>query len=131
MNSRFKFRVWDDTHKQYLLASDAIIDGRTGKIFHDPIFAIEYSIEQCTGLKDKNGKLIFEGDVLQCINTQLIVCFKPAIASFVFIRDYDIEFSGTLEKAIEMRGGMSTDAAKYICSRYEIIGNIHDMEKDK
>jgi uncharacterized phage protein (TIGR01671 family) len=63
-NDRFKFRIWDDTHKHYLPKSDVIIDGRTGSKSHGSLFSVVYNIEQCTGLKDKNGRLVYEGDVV-------------------------------------------------------------------
>jgi uncharacterized phage protein (TIGR01671 family) len=56
MNDRFRFRVWDG--KRYVT---------TGIMFNNTLGTIEPVdgvLEQCTGLKDKNGKLIFEGDIL-------------------------------------------------------------------
>lgn len=75
-----KFRVWDNLEKAYLNEEDVAIDNR-GNVF---IFEIydkndsdlwytrllpdsdnkRYIIEQDTGLKDRNGTKINEGDVL-------------------------------------------------------------------
>ena len=108
--NRFKFRVWDKAEKEYL-QEGALIDSRTGFIV-GYLDADCFIVEQCTGLKDRNGKLIYEGDVVRTVTGMIgEVRFIEHLAGF-YARFMDATFCN-------------------IVSSQEIIGNIHEMEIDK
>ena len=55
--NRYRFRVWDIAGKRY-------IPDYVGTFADLPVTIEGIVLEQCTGLKDKDGRLIYEGDII-------------------------------------------------------------------
>lgn len=72
MNDRFRFRAWNKKEKIMYYDAEKTYDflfGRPKAIpcdnFEGLLWDEDFVVEQCTGLKDKNGKLIYEGDIVE------------------------------------------------------------------
>lgn len=112
MNREIKFRAWDKEQK-YMFE---IFDNNSGNWFL-PKWKDRYEVMQYTGLKDKNGVEIYEGDIFEVLNSYekrfkvwVEYCEKYAqfvIRSSSFIYDY--------EPLGDLRG-----------KDIEVIGNVTD-----
>ena len=124
MQDRFKFRVWDKINEVWI--ENSLLDTKQGCIdgFYMPEVAMKRRIvvEQCTGIKDKNGKLIYEGDIVY-VETREDV-FGDGI--------YDDCFYSTKCVWLKEDGAFSLvcESAEKEFPLYgnniEVIGNIHE-----
>ena len=115
---RPKFRAWDGAKKEMFKDTFAITE--SGQVIvveqefvtspPDYVFVDHLTIMQSTGLKDKNGKEIFEGDIVSIDTDEFDLLFVKYEAGIYWLMDD--------EECVEHL----SDYYKYV----SIVGNIYE-----
>ena len=115
MNDRFTFRFFNTETKKYMPAQ--YVD-ETSVFLLARLGGHKYTIEQCTGLKDKNGRLIYENDIVRI--TGDIMTIDPRYDNKLYVVNYsDLSFG--FDMVGEEKGTLYGE-----CWDYEVVGNIHE-----
>lgn len=118
-----KFRVWDKRFKRYLKPYAVCLDGRA-IVITEPSNDLETLdseraiIEQDTGLKDKNGKMVYEGDIVR-YGRHISGIIPPEIRTAVVKWQYGEEEYCPCCTTSGFSLPFSEDG-------YEVIGNVHE-----
>lgn len=115
MKREIKFRMWRDNKMQGIHTMQSKRTGTDVPVEPQNFaFSEEEILMQYTGLKDKNGKEIYEGDIIKFADEHLKVIFNSCNAPF------DVEYiGGDLEPLVPIGG-------EWIAEQIEIIGNIYE-----
>ena len=80
MNREIKFRAWEIKKKEWHYFTVPFDIGRTVAGMSFPLYYENWC--QYTGLKDKNGKEIYEGDLVYFRSNNLVVSWITAVCAF-------------------------------------------------
>lgn len=135
MNRELKFRVWDNLNKRYV---DDCIISNSGDAFYYVTTEVPFPascyyniknaiIQQFTGLLDKTGRGIYEGDILQIKVTGTILIFalgdyKATVKWNDEQLRYDLDILTKKNKHSNFNNSLYKDSGR----EYEIIGNIYE-----
>lgn len=108
----FEMQILGD--KTTYISTKPFMLGSDGVFYYEPFAVDTETVGQYTGLTDKNGTKIFEGDIVMFGFSPCVVKYDLPNGRYMFY-----------EKGLYLRNGFNVDTMK----TKEIIGNIHDNPK--
>lgn len=157
MDNRFKFRFWHKPTEKMVKCYGYNRDFVFGDVLdgigttYNPAKFDDCILMQCTGLKDKNGNLIFAGDIVTYYHNKKklvpVTDRKPFEAPYGNDKETGLPLQYRAVKVIRYKGYVSIDAIggmelnlrrnlhwwksleKDILTQVEVIGNIYENKE--
>lgn len=116
MKREIKFRVWNDIKGKFI--SPLLMDTSNANLYYYDMAGCGGVIQQYTGLTDKNGVEIYEGDVIRFYDEEdgrlynLYCKYTLENAWFSFLESFENDYDGYYWMEV--------------MDKCEVIGNIHE-----
>ena len=125
MSREIKFRAWDKKENTLTDCDDLgirLCDGMIYEFWADPpptkVDSDRYLLEQYTGLKDKTGKEIYEGDIVEIPNNNYGYCDPKEQENIYLVVKWD-----SVDACYSLNDNCLFEFHK---NSMNVIGNIHN-----